>query len=461
MMNKIIKIEGIGAISLAALIVIGSFGLTSCTPEQTINNSSSDVTYVSEPFVSSESESKNTFTFSNDGVTASNESSTEYKIEGTALTISEPGVYTITGSCSEGNIKVKKEVKGVTIILKDLSLACSTTAPIAINKTSEATIEIIGTVSLTDNEDINTEDTNEDFEGACIKVKSGATLNIKGDGILNIDGSNCKNGIKGGSTSKITISNDITFNIKVASNGLSADGSMVINGGTFNIEAKDAIKCDPDDDDLESLAELTINAGTFNIKVEDDGVRANGKLVINGGTFEIDAAEGIESTYVVINGGTISIKASDDGINASNKSTRYSPKVEINGGSITINMGQGDTDAIDANGELVITGGTLDITAQFAFDFDKTVTFTGGEVTVNGEKVTTITNSMMVGGGRGNGGMGTPPDFNGEMPTPTSGDFKDFGGERPKDMPSGDFKDFKNFKGFDGERPEKQEKSKK
>lgn len=423
MINNIIKLEGIGALALASLITIGSFGLISCTDNSVLNldtNNSSNVVevYSNEPFVSSESSSKNTFTFSENSIVASSADGSGYKIEGTNLTIDQPGVYIITGSCNEGSVKVKKEVTGVTLILKDLTLKCSQTAPIAINKSSQATIEIIGTVNLVDNEDASSEETNEDFEGACIKVKSGASLLIKGDGTLNVDGSNCKNGIKGGATSNITINNNITFNIKVANNALSADGSMVINGGTYNIEAKDGIKCDPDDDDPESLAELTINGGIFNINVSDDGVRANGKLEINGGSFNITSAEGIEATYVVINDGDIVINATDDGINASNKSTRYSPKVEINGGNITIKMGPGDTDAIDANGELVITGGTIDITAQFAFDYDKTVTFTGGDVTVNGQKITTISNSMM-GGGRGNGGrMQMPQEFdqNGERP---------------------------------------------
>ena len=60
-------------------------------------------------------------------------------------------------------------------------------------------------------------------------------------------------------------------------------------------------------------------------------------------------------------------------------------------------MAQGDTDAVDSNGDLRITGGTLRITAQSAFDFDGTVTFTGGTVIVNGSEITTVTNSMMTG----------------------------------------------------------------
>lgn len=356
----------------------------------------------------------NTFTFTNSGITVLEASGSGYKIEGTELTINESGTYTVTGSCTEGSIKVKKETTGVTLILKDLSLTSSTTAPISLNKSTKTTIEVVGTVTLTDKEDISTEDTNEDFEGACIKVKSGSVLNLKGTGMLNTDGASCKNGIKGAATSQITIDGSITFNIKAANSGLAADGSMILNSGTFNVEAEDAIKCDPDDDDTESLGDLTINGGTYTVKATDDGIRANGKLEINNGTFDITASEGLEATYLVINGGTFVINASDDAINASNKSTRYSMKVEINDGDITIKMGQGDTDAIDSNGDLIMNGGTLNITAQSAFDYDGKAEFNGGTLIVNGQQVNSFSNQFIGGGNFGRMDGNRPNRQNGE-----------------------------------------------
>lgn len=407
MIKNNISIKGIGMLVILTICIMGF---------SSISNASNE----------------NIFTFANSGITASDTSGSGYKIEGTSLTINEAGTYTITGSCSEGSVKVKKETTGVTLILKDLTLSSTTTAPISLNKSTETTIQVVGTVTLTDKEDASTEDTNEDFEGACIKVKSGASLNIKGNGTLNADGTNCKNGIKGGATSQIVIDGSVTFNINAVNNGLAADGSMIINGGTFNVNAEDAIKCDYDDDDTESIGDLTINGGTFNIKATSDGIRANGKLEINGGKFDITAGEGLEGTYVLINNGTINLNATDDGINASNKSSRYPIKAEINGGSITINMGRGDTDAIDSNGELIITGGTINITAQSAFDYDGKVTFTGGTVIVNGQKITTISGSMMGGGmhgGRNQNGNQMQGGFDNQNRNQMIGN----------DIPSGDF----------------------
>ena len=64
------------------------------------------------------------------------------------------------------------------------------------------------------------------------------------------------------------------------------------------------------------------------------------------------------------------VYASDDGINAAQKVEDYTPTIEINGGDITVDMGAGDTDALDSNGYLYITGGVVNINAQSPFDYD-------------------------------------------------------------------------------------------
>ena len=90
-----------------------------------------------------------TFTFTDSGVTVSDDSTEGYQISGTDLTISAAGTYTVTGSCADGTITVKKGTAGVTLILSDLTLRSTTSAPLSCNKETEVTLVVTGTNTLT------------------------------------------------------------------------------------------------------------------------------------------------------------------------------------------------------------------------------------------------------------------------------------------------------------------------
>lgn len=92
--------------------------------------------------------------FSEGGITVKSGSSAGYEISGTELIINEAGTYKITGKCSEGTIVVKKGTENVTLILEDLTLSNSTTAPVLLKKSTGVTMYIFGTVSLYDRENI-------------------------------------------------------------------------------------------------------------------------------------------------------------------------------------------------------------------------------------------------------------------------------------------------------------------
>ena len=139
----------------------------------TMNNSTADTA------------SNVTFTFTDSSVTAAGETDTGYEIDGTALTITSSGTYTVSGSCADGSIKVKKGTTGVTLVLGGLTLTSENTAAITCGKSSEVTIlASAGTTnSLSDTEQNNDDNypENENAENAVIKCKDGSTVTLCGE----------------------------------------------------------------------------------------------------------------------------------------------------------------------------------------------------------------------------------------------------------------------------------------
>ena len=225
-------------------------------------------------------------------------------------------------------------------------------------------------------------------------------LVINGLGTLIIRSSN--NGITSKDDLKVTGG---TLHITCSADALEANDSIAIAGGSISINTgKDGLHAENDEDN--TVGTIYICGCSLDITAGSDGIQATTVVQIDNGNISISASEGIEGTYVQINGGTINISASDDGINASNKSNAVSTAIEINGGDITVNMGQGDTDGVDSNGNLIINGGTIRVNAQSPFDYDGTAQKNGGTIYVNGTQTDAITNQMMGGmGGMQQGGM--------------------------------------------------------
>ena len=315
-------------------------------------------------------------------------------------TISEEGVYIITGEAENCTIKVDadKEAK-VQLVLDGVSITNDNFPAIYVvsdDKCFITTTDTENTLTVT-GKFTSDGDTNTD---AVIFSKDDLVLN--GTGTLNIT-SYYGNGISGKDDIKVTGG---TYNIKSTKDSIEANDSIAVYDGIFNIDTnKDGLHSENEDDNTTGY--IYINNGTFTINASSDAIQATSFVQIDGGTFNITASEGIEATYVIINDGTISISASDDGINASAKSSAYKiPTIEINGGELTIVMGQGDTDGIDANGNIYVNGGTINVTAQMSsFDYDGTAEFNGGTIIINGSEVTSIPQSMMGGGKGGFGGQ--------------------------------------------------------
>ena len=358
------------------------------------------------------------FVFSDSGIAVTG-SSSGTEIDGTALTIDEPGTYTVSGTCADGSIKIKKGTTGVTLILNGLDLTSTATAPITCAKSSEVTIlaadgtENILTDSAQNNDDEYPENT--DAENAVIKCKDGSTVTLGGTGSLTVN-ANGKNGIKSGATTDEE-----------------GEASLTIQDLALTITASvnDAIN-----------AEQTLNipSGTLTISAADDAIHADYELSIGASGTDgpaitiIGCYEGLEAATLNIFSGNIDITATDDCLNAANSDLAgYAFTMTISGGTIHAYTSGGD--GFDSNGDLTISGGTVVVwTANSAdnqpLDADGTITITGGTVLAAGGSSGMGTNlsatqPYVTFGSSTMGGMG---GFSGGKMQPPTGD-------RPDDMP--------------------------
>lgn len=353
------NIKKLLSLLLAVLLILS---LAACSAQGGDKTQSGDESYSADA----------AFTFSDSGIKATG-SSDGYEIDGTHLAIKSAGTYSLSGSCADGSIEVKKGTTGVTLILNGLELDSADTAPISCNKSTEVTIVAAdGSVNALSDSAENNDDEypdNENAENAVIKCKDGSNVTLCGTGTINITASG-KNGIKSGATTDAE-----------------GEATLTIKELTLNISA-------PVNDAINAEQLLNIESGTLNISAADDAVHSD--LVLNIGAAGTDGPtinisecyEGLEAAELNVLSGNISIMSSDDCLNATNSDLgSYDFAMNISGG--TINAYSSEGDGFDSNGDLNISGGIIAVwTANRAdnqpLDADGTLNISGGTVLAAG-----------------------------------------------------------------------------
>lgn len=319
---------------------------------------------------------------------------------GQDVLINEEGIYVLTGSAQEVSITVNvdgEEAK-VQLVLDGVSVVNSDAPVIDVRSADK--------VFVTTTESVN----HFEVSGAFVPdgdVNLDAVIYSKEDLVINGLGSleivsTRGNGVTSKDDLKVTGG---TVEISSALDGLEANDSIRIGGGAITIDSdKDGLHCSYDEDD--SVGFVYVSGGSLQIAAADDGIRGTTYVQIDGGSVDVSTAiEGIEATFIQFNGGEVNVLASDDGVNAARKSSAQDLLIEFNGGNILVEVGEGDTDAFDSNGDITINDGTIEVvTPRSSFDADGTITFNGGTVIINGEVVTEIPQ----GGPGGGGGPGGP-----------------------------------------------------
>ena len=249
--------------------------------------------------------------------------------------------------------------------------------------------------------------------------KGNITIEAEGDGLKS---DNDEDETKG----YITITEG-SFNITTGGDGITAQTDVLISDGEFTLktgngssanfngtESMKGIKAavgividyavaniNSADDAIHSNGSISINGGTYEISTGDDGIHADNVVGINGGDYNITKSyEGIESAIIKINAGDIHIISSDDGLNVAGgndnsgdrwggggySSSSSSYYMLINDGYIYV---EASGDGLDANGSVEMTGGTVIVNGPTsnnngALDYDGSFKITGGTLVAAG-----------------------------------------------------------------------------
>lgn len=236
---------------------------------------------------------------------ASNAPESAASVSNSELTITEPGVFAVSGNASDVRIVVDVDKTAypdgvVELDLAGAEITNSTAAPIYVKSIGDE-VQIVakkGTVNTISDGASHT-DTYTDIEGTVNTVDAAIfshdDLKIKGTGALTING-NTADGVVSKNDLKIY------------------NGNITVNAADDGIRGKDSVTVGNVNDTDFSTLKLTVNAKTGDgIKSTSSDASANGKsygiVTLNGGAIDITSyADGIQAEQdVVINGGDITI----------------------------------------------------------------------------------------------------------------------------------------------------------
>lgn len=313
-------------------------------------------------------------------------------ISGNTVTITDTGTYKISGTLTNGKIRVEaQDDDKIQLVLNNVQITNENDSAIYVENAKKVFVTAAeGTTSSITNAG---EFTGEGADGV-IYSKDDLTLN--GTGILNVS-TQYGHGIVCNDDLKICSTN-ITVNAK--NHAVKASNSISISGAELElISGEDALHCDNDEDEKKGCIYLT--GSTILINSQDDAIHSSNYIVIDDGKTDIqNCNEGIEATKIEINGGEVSVVSTDDGFNASTGSSSENtpnekPVPTNNSQSIPNsdnteqgqlraknNMGMTDT---DEGCHIIIAGGTVSIDAGGdGLDSNGYLLQTGGDVTVYG-----------------------------------------------------------------------------
>lgn len=288
--------------------------------------------------------------------------SASVKVDGSKVTITAAGTYSLSGSLTDGQILVETESEApVRLVLSGVSLTNSTSAPINIVKAKKVIIILADNTQNTVTDASNYVFASADVDEPNAAIFSKGDLTIVGNGSLTVN-ANFNDGIS--SKDGLLIANG-TITVNAVDDGIRGKDYLVVKNGNLTVNAGgDGLKSDNEEDAAKGY--ISIENGVFNVISGGDAITAQTDVLITTGDFTLTSGGG--------NAASLSDTASAKGIKAV-------ANLNIDSGFFTINAAD---DALHTNGNLVVKNGTFTIASgDDGMHADATLTINGGEINIS------------------------------------------------------------------------------
>ena len=315
-------------------------------------------------------------------------------------TISEDGVYVLTGSYAGQLIVEAGKEEVVRLVFEGVSIASTLGPAVYIQQAEKVVITL---AEGTQNALSGGPEDASDEENANAALYSKEDLSINGAGSLRVAAAE---------THGIASNDDLilaggAIDIEADRDGIKGRDSVRIYSGEIAIRSgEDGIVSD--NDEGADKGYIVVDGGALNITAANDGMQAETALQINGGDIQIasgggsagaatasgagmqarggfpgqeaveseqdvESAKGIKAgSAIEINAGTLGVDSKDDAIHSNGS-------VAILAGTFSISSGD---DAIHADGDATVEGGAFDIPTCYEGIEGATVSIRGGEFAI-------------------------------------------------------------------------------
>jgi hypothetical protein len=316
-------------------------------------------------------------------------------VEGSKITLTSAANYRISGTLTDGQIIVNTQDEAtVRLILANVGITCSTSAPIYVEN-AKKTIIILEENTINTVKDAKTGSTTEPNA----VIFSNDDLTIYGTGKLTVAGNN--NDAIASKDGLIIKSGTIT--VTSLDDGIRGKDYLIVKDGTITVNAGgDGLKSDNADNSTKGYIDiegsvLTVTSGADAIDAQTDVTVTGGQITVTSGggssSYSSTSTKGIKAVNcLIVDSGIFTINSADDALHSNNT-------LIVNGGTFTISTGD---DAMHADKTLIINSGAIAITKCYEGIESANLTINDGTIHIN-------SSDDGLNGAGGNDGSGNQP----------------------------------------------------